>query len=151
MTRDGRTKTATSSGLVGRRRVFRALRRNANRPMPVGAGAEVTAIVLPPPSLRLGDRLAGRLRLLVLSLQLVGLLLRGELSGEDVLEPLAHLGVEPGRREDVDVVAERAARARRLGEVVEDLLEEWRDIHARRVDRHGRDAVEDRKVPLLDL
>src|SRR4051794_37642176 len=129
MSRDGRTKIATSSGLVRRRRLFRPLRRNAKRPMPVGAGAEVTAIVLPPRSLRLLDRLAGRLRLLVLSLQLVGLLLRGELSGEDVPEPLAHLGVEPGGREDVDVVAERPARARRLGEVVENLLEEGRNAH----------------------
>src|SRR5215212_5708184 len=116
MRRAGRTKTATSNGLVRRRPGARLEPRSARRPRPVGAGVAVTAIVLLLRPLRLLESLSGRLRLRVLGLELVGLLLRRQLAGQDVLEALAHLSVEAGRRQDVDVVAERAGRPGRLGE-----------------------------------
>src|SRR4051812_6538208 len=112
MTRDGRTKTATSNGLVRRRRSPRARRPATARATPttVGAGPDVAAIVLLPSELRLLDRLAGLQGLLVRVLELVRLLLRGQLAGQHVLEALAHLRVEPGGRQHVDVVAERPRR-----------------------------------------
>src|SRR3954471_3907200 len=98
MTTEGRTKTATSNGLVRRRRPEPA-RRAAIRPRrPVGAGVAPTVIVLPSTSLRLGDRLARCHRLFVGSLELVGESLRRLLAGKDVLEPVAHRVVEPGGR-----------------------------------------------------